>query len=64
MNNKQTRGGTRSNAGAKPKYNEKTTTIAFRVPMSKVDDIKALVADRLKLIKAGMLSVESCDPQQ
>jgi hypothetical protein len=33
---KETRGGTRKNAGAKPKYNEQTKTISFRCPLSKV----------------------------
>jgi hypothetical protein len=40
-------GGTRKNAGAKPKYNEQTTTIAFRCPISKVDELKKLVNDKL-----------------
>ena len=44
---KPTRGGTRKRAGAKPKYNEPTTTIAFRVPVSKVADIKSLVKNQL-----------------
>ena len=37
---KATRGGTRKGSGAKPKYGEKTKTIAFRVPMSKIDHVK------------------------
>lgn len=32
---KETRGGARINAGAKPKYNEQTKTVAFRCPLSK-----------------------------
>ncbi len=44
---KPTRGGTRKGAGAKPKYNEPTTTIAFRVPVSKVERIKQLVKIQL-----------------
>ncbi len=44
---KPTRGGTRKGAGAKPKYNEPTTTIAFRVPVSKVAEIKSLVKSKL-----------------
>ena len=39
-------GGTREGSGAKPKYNEKTTTIAFRVPISKVDEIKVLIKQK------------------
>ena len=38
--NKETRGGTRKCSGAKPKYGEKTKTIAFRVPMSKLEHVK------------------------
>jgi hypothetical protein len=40
-------GGTRKNAGAKPKYNEQTTTIAFRCPISKVAELKKLVNEKL-----------------
>ncbi len=29
--------------GRKPSYNEPTTTIAFRVPLSLKDDIKAII---------------------
>lgn len=43
----ETRGGTRQGSGAKPKYNEQTTTIAFRVPVSKVDEIKHIVKEKL-----------------
>jgi hypothetical protein len=45
---KHKQGGKRLGAGAKPKYNEKTTTIAFRCPISKVAELKALVNDKLK----------------
>ena len=44
---KETRGGTRKNAGAKPKYNEQTKTVAFRCPMSKVDELKLIVKSKL-----------------
>lgn len=40
-------GGNRLGSGAKPKYNEPTTTIAFRVPVSKVDTIKEMVDIKL-----------------
>ncbi len=43
LNKKETRGGSRQNAGAKPKYGEPTTTIAFRVPISEAELIKRLV---------------------
>ena len=39
-------GGTRKGSGAKPKYNEKTTTIAFRVPISKVEEVKVLIKQK------------------
>ena len=44
---KETRGGTRKNAGAKPKYNEQTKTVAFRCPLSKVDELKLIVRSKL-----------------
>ena len=40
-------GGTRKNAGAKPKYNEQTKTVAFRCPISKVDELKLVVKSKL-----------------
>ena len=40
---KETRGGTRQGSGAKPKYNEPTKTIAFRVPVSKIVEVKQAV---------------------
>ena len=48
MTIKLKQGGSRLNSGAKPKYDEPTTTIAFRVPVSKVPEIKELVKDKLK----------------
>ena len=44
---KETRGGTRKNAGAKPKYSEQTKTVAFRCPLSKVDELKLIVKSKL-----------------
>ncbi len=40
---KETRGGTRKGSGAKPKYDESTKTIAFRVPISKIVYVKSLL---------------------
>lgn len=40
---KETRGGARKGSGAKPKYNEQTKTIAFRVPVSKIESVKSLI---------------------
>jgi hypothetical protein len=44
---KETRGGTRRNSGAKPKYNEETKAVAFRCPLSKVDELKIIVKSKL-----------------
>lgn len=44
---KETRGGNRKNSGAKPKYNEQTKTVAFRCPLSKVDELKIIVKSKL-----------------
>ena len=46
MKTKKDWGGARQGSGAKPKYNEKTTTIAFRVPISKVDEVKVLIKQK------------------
>lgn len=40
-------GGSRKNAGAKPKYSEQTKTVAFRCPLSKVDELKLVVKSKL-----------------
>ena len=40
---KENRGGYRLNSGAKPKYNEPTKTTSFRIPISKIDEVKAVV---------------------
>jgi len=44
---KSKRGGTRQGSGAKPKYKEETKTVAFRCPLSKVDELKLLVKSKL-----------------
>lgn len=49
--NKEKRGGKREGAGAKPKYKEPTKTIAFRVPISKAEEIKKVVKAILKKYK-------------
>ena len=43
MKTKLTHGGPRKGAGRKSRYNEATTTVAFRVPLSKVKIVKELV---------------------
>ena len=44
---KPTHGGSRLNSGAKPKYNEPTKTTTFRIPISKIDEVKNLVREFL-----------------
>jgi hypothetical protein len=44
---KNKRGGTRQGSGAKPKYLEITKTVAFRCPLSKVDELKIIVKSKL-----------------
>jgi hypothetical protein len=46
-NKKEKKGGTRKGSGAKPKYNEETKTLAFRCPLSKVDELKLVVKSKL-----------------
>ena len=48
---KETRGGTRQGSGAKPKYNEETKTVAFRCPLSKVDELKKIINEKLNEFK-------------
>ena len=43
LTKKETRGGTRQGSGAKPKYNEPTKTISFRVPVSRIEHVKSLL---------------------
>ena len=47
----ENRGGSRKNSGAKPKYNEPTKTISFRVPISKEFEIKNFVNGFLKTLQ-------------
>ena len=49
MKNKKEWGGARLGSGAKPKYSGKTTTIAFRVPISKVACVKELIKKEKEL---------------
>ncbi len=41
------KGGKREGAGAKPKYSEQTKTVAFRCPISKIDELKLIVKTKL-----------------
>ena len=40
---KTKKGGSRKGSGAKSKYGESTTTKAFRIPISKVEEVKYAV---------------------
>lgn len=51
MNQKNKNGGHRPGSGQKPKYGEPTATVSFRVPQSKVEDIKVLVKNYLEKFK-------------
>lgn len=44
---KPTQGGKRANAGRRQKFGEKTDTIAFRVPISRKEEIKQKIASLL-----------------
>ena len=46
-------GGKRQNSGAKKKYGEPTKTVTFRIPESKIKDVKKIVADYLKSLIEG-----------
>ena len=54
----KSKGGSRPNAGRKPKYKEATTTVAFRVPVSMVAPLKATVA---AMLSQSRLPVEPPD---
>jgi hypothetical protein len=44
---KSKRGGKRIGSGQKMKYNEQTKTVAFRCPLSKVNELKLIVKSKL-----------------
>ena len=44
---KEKRGGKREGSGAKPKYSEPTKTTAFRIPVSKIEEVKSVVNEML-----------------
>jgi len=46
------RGGRRAGAGAKHKYGEPTTTVAFRIPKSHKDSIKKIIRVYLDQVAA------------
>lgn len=44
---KENRGGKRANSGSKPKYSEPTKTVSFRVPISKIEEVKGVIKELL-----------------
>lgn len=44
---KNKQGGKRKGAGRSSKFDEPTKTVAFRCPISKVDELKSIVNDKL-----------------
>jgi hypothetical protein len=44
-------GGVRKGSGAKPQYNEKTTTFGVRCPISKTHDLKKIIHEFLENCK-------------
>lgn len=53
---KPSHGGKRQGSGAKPKYGEPTKVVTFRIPESKIKDVKKIVADYLKSLIEGSKS--------
>lgn len=51
MIGENTHGGRRAGAGAKLKYGEPTKTVTFRLPVSKIADIRAMIKNELEKIK-------------
>lgn len=48
MDKKKKHGGFRQGSGAKPKYGEKTKTVSYRVPLSKVNEFNIASKNLLK----------------
>ncbi len=46
-----THGGKRAGAGAKLKYGEKTKTVTFRLPVSKIAEIREMIKNELEKVK-------------
>lgn len=51
MIGENTHGGKRKGAGAKLKYGEKTKTVTFRLPVSKIAEIREMIKNELEKIK-------------
>lgn len=47
MTIKKKQGGRRKNAGRKSVFNEKTKTVSFRCPLSKIEELKLYVTAKL-----------------
>ena len=51
LEGENTHGGKRAGAGAKLKYGEKTKTVTFRLPVSKISEIREMIKNELEKIK-------------
>ena len=51
LEGENTHGGKRAGAGAKLKYGEKTKTVTFRLPVSKIAEIREMIKLELEKIK-------------
>ena len=51
LQGENTHGGKRAGAGAKLKYGEKTKTVTFRLPVSKIAEIREMIKNELEKIK-------------
>lgn len=51
LSGENTHGGKRAGAGAKLKYGEPTKTVTFRLPVSKIAEIRAIIKNKLETLK-------------
>lgn len=59
--NDMTKGGARLNSGPKRKYNEQTKMVAFRCPVSMIDELKKIVNSNLDKWKTNNNTVKVSD---
>jgi hypothetical protein len=51
LEGENTHGGRRAGSGAKLKYGEKTKTVTFRLPVSKIAEIRSMIKNELENLK-------------
>ena len=61
---RENRFSTRKNASAKPKYSEQTKTVAFRCPLSKLDELKIIVKSKINYLTGQSPSCPTFYTQQ